>query len=107
MPQRRSYQKVRGGCMTCKARKVRCGLERPICENCNKLSRLCAYPLSWNESKRSPLGRESCQSGSITELELMHHYTAYTYSTITENPVLTQLWKEVVPKHAFRHRFLL
>lgn len=37
----------------------------------------------------------------------MHYYTAYTYSTISDNPVLTTLWKTVVPKHAFQHRFLL
>ena len=37
----------------------------------------------------------------------MHHYTAYTYRDLSDNPVLASLWKEVVPKHAFRHRFLL
>jgi hypothetical protein len=43
----------------------------------------------------------------INEVQLMHHYTAYTCLTISENPVLTSLWKEVVPKHAFQHQFLL
>lgn len=37
----------------------------------------------------------------------MHHYTAHTYLTFTNNPVLLSLWKEVVPQHAFQHRFLL
>ena len=37
----------------------------------------------------------------------MHYYTAYTYLTVSNNPVLISLWKEAVPKHAFRHHFLL
>lgn len=41
------------------------------------------------------------------ELELMHYYTAYTYRTMSHNPVLISLWKEVVPRHAFQHPFLL
>ena len=37
----------------------------------------------------------------------MHHYTAYTCSTMTDNPILAKLWKEIVPQYAFQHRFLL
>lgn len=37
----------------------------------------------------------------------MHHYTAYTYLTLSNDPILVQLWKYAVPKHAFRYNFLL
>ena len=37
----------------------------------------------------------------------MHQYTAYTCLTLSDNPVLITLWKEAVPKHAFRYQFLL
>ncbi|KAH8807529.1 hypothetical protein F5884DRAFT_789454 [Xylogone sp. PMI_703] len=34
------------GCTTCKARKVRCDLQKPICMNCQKGKRQCSGPLS-------------------------------------------------------------
>lgn len=37
----------------------------------------------------------------------MHHWTAHTHQTLSNNPVLIKLWKDVVPIHAFQHRFLL
>ncbi|EFW13523.1 hypothetical protein D8B26_004172 [Coccidioides posadasii str. Silveira] len=109
MPKRRAYHKVRGACLTCKERKVRCGLERPTCKNCSRLSRPCAYatPASRQEGAQLPLKCDSCRSRLINEVQLMHHYTAYTYLAMSNNPVLISLWKEVVPKHAFQHRFLL
>ncbi|VUC32192.1 unnamed protein product [Clonostachys rosea] len=95
MTKRKKYRKVRGGCLTCKERKVRCGLEKPVCENCTRLARPCAYA----DTPIRPLVME--------EVELMHHYTAYTCLSMSENSTLRSLWKEIVPKHAFRHPFLL
>ncbi|KFA54471.1 hypothetical protein S40293_07997 [Stachybotrys chartarum IBT 40293] len=105
MGKRRSYHKVRGGCLTCKTRKVRCGLERPICLNCERLCRSCTY--SDTKQDESTYDSPSSQPSTGRQLELMHHYTAYTYLTMTDNPILINLWKEVVPKHAFHHHFLL
>ncbi|KAK9239233.1 hypothetical protein V1525DRAFT_398905 [Lipomyces kononenkoae] len=106
MPSRKGYHKVRGGCLTCKERKVRCGLERPVCRNCSRLFRSCTYakPVPGQETAQSPF---DLQSKCVSEIELMHHYTAYTYLTLSDNPILVSLWKEVVPKHAFQHHFLL
>ncbi|CAG9950622.1 unnamed protein product [Clonostachys rosea f. rosea IK726] len=95
MTKRKKYRKVRGGCLTCKERKVRCGLEKPECENCTRLDRPCAYA-------EAPV-----RPSAMQEVELMHHYTAYTCLSMSENPVLRSLWREIVPKHAFRHPFLL
>lgn len=47
------------------------------------------------------------ESMPVPELELMHRYTAYTYLTMSNNPILVSLWKGVVPDHAFRNPFLL
>src|ERR1700744_1305377 len=108
-PQRQRYHKVRGGCLTCKERKVRCGLERPICNNCRRLCRSCTFaaPVLQHKTVRALSTCENYWMTQINEVQLMHHYTAYTCLTISENPVLTSLWKEVVPKHAFRYQFLL
>ncbi|CAK7564620.1 MAG: hypothetical protein SEPTF4163_002515 [Sporothrix epigloea] len=35
--------RVRTGCLTCRMRKVRCDEARPVCHNCTRLRRQCAY----------------------------------------------------------------
>ena len=35
--------RVRSGCLTCRSRKVKCDEKRPICDNCTRLKRDCAY----------------------------------------------------------------
>ncbi|KND86236.1 Sterol uptake control protein 2 [Tolypocladium ophioglossoides CBS 100239] len=35
--------RVRSGCQTCRSRKVKCGEQRPICNNCARLKRHCVY----------------------------------------------------------------
>ncbi|KAK5206413.1 hypothetical protein LTR47_006090 [Exophiala xenobiotica] len=109
MPKRKSYHKIRGGCTTCKERKVRCSLERPICQNCERLSRPCIYAGAVHNQHNAQASPSQGIPEIIRtqELELMHYYTAYTYRTMSDNPVLVSLWKEVVPKHAFQHPFLL
>lgn len=65
--QQRGYRgRVRSGCITCRTRKVKCDEVRPVCKNCARLKRRCAYEprktqrqsiavfsytsTSWNES---------------------------------------------------------
>lgn len=43
----------RNGCWPCKARKVKCGEERPICANCTKNSETCDYSIRLNWRGRS------------------------------------------------------
>ena len=43
----------------------------------------------------------------VQHIELMNYYDVHTYLTLSKNPILVSLWKEVVPKHAFKHPFLL
>lgn len=40
---KKKHKKTRTGCVTCKARRVKCGEERPICHNCRNLDRTCHY----------------------------------------------------------------
>lgn len=35
--------RTRSGCLTCRQRKVKCGEEKPICYNCQRLSKVCSY----------------------------------------------------------------
>lgn len=43
--QRRTHQKVRTGCLTCKARRKKCDETKPACQRCTSTGRLCeGYP---------------------------------------------------------------
>ncbi|KAF5721547.1 transcriptional regulatory moc3 [Fusarium globosum] len=35
--------RVRSGCLTCRARKVKCDEAKPVCDNCTRLRRQCTY----------------------------------------------------------------
>lgn len=43
---RESYVKVRTGCSTCKARRIKCDEGRPICHRCMKGGRICEYKVA-------------------------------------------------------------
>lgn len=63
-PKKRS----RTGCWPCKARKVKCGEEKPICANCQKSGESCDYSIRLNWGGRSRKDRDGTPSdaGSIT-----------------------------------------
>ncbi|PNP58236.1 hypothetical protein FNYG_15154 [Fusarium nygamai] len=42
--QRRAHTRSRTGCSECRSRRVRCGEQRPTCENCVNSKRTCQYP---------------------------------------------------------------
>ncbi|KAM0552647.1 hypothetical protein ACHAPJ_007744 [Fusarium lateritium] len=42
--QRRAHTRSRNGCSECRSRRVRCGEQRPTCQNCTKSRRVCEYP---------------------------------------------------------------
>ncbi|KAK2610571.1 hypothetical protein N8I77_003989 [Diaporthe amygdali] len=56
-PKKRS----RNGCWPCKARKVKCGEERPICVNCERTGETCDYSikLNWEGRKKKNPGFET------------------------------------------------
>ncbi|KAF2099830.1 hypothetical protein NA57DRAFT_55770 [Rhizodiscina lignyota] len=124
MPSRRQHTKSRHGCNTCKQRKVRCDQTRPICENCTRLKRECSYPetiisgpytqshepsaASASSSKDAGFGDvSSITEESAQDLELLHHWTMHTSSTMTDHPGMEALWRSNVVVHSFSHRFLL
>ncbi|KAI5360179.1 putative zn(2)-C6 fungal-type DNA-binding domain-containing protein [Septoria linicola] len=40
---RQTHRKSRFGCLECKRRRVKCGEEKPVCDNCSRRSTLCTY----------------------------------------------------------------
>ncbi|KIW21591.1 hypothetical protein PV08_02171 [Exophiala spinifera] len=87
---------------------VRCGLERPVCHNCSRLSKACNYAQPTSSASTSTPGTaQASQATRMRELELMYFYAVHTYSVMSHDPVRVRLWRDVVPKHAFQHPFLL
>lgn len=81
-----------------------------MCHNCSRLAKACNYAQPSPSSTSTPPTTQTAAEANIErmrELELMYFYAAHTYSVMSHDPVRTQLWKDVVPKHAFRHPFLL
>lgn len=40
----KKHKRTRSGCLTCRARRIKCDETRPVCERCRKGSRDCVYP---------------------------------------------------------------
>ncbi|EME42920.1 hypothetical protein DOTSEDRAFT_173450 [Dothistroma septosporum NZE10] len=109
MPSRRPHTKTRHGCNTCKARKVRCDEEKPVCRNCTRGNRSCSYPsqiLAIPNSLATHIDAQD-QIFPIRDMELLHHYTSFTYKLMTNDPDQFEIWQVNVPQMAFRYRFLL
>ncbi|CAK4012122.1 Serine threonine kinase [Lecanosticta acicola] len=63
-PKKRS----RTGCWPCKARKVKCGEEKPVCANCAKSGETCDYSIRLNWGGRSRKDKDATpgEAGSFT-----------------------------------------
>ncbi|KAH7024185.1 hypothetical protein EDB80DRAFT_699290 [Ilyonectria destructans] len=92
--------KSRKGCQSCKARKVKCDEQRPSCLNCIKRGTRCDF-----------LTSQTPTTPSVTtpnlELELLHHFTVSTSSTLTTEPQVRDLWRVLVPQIGFSTRYIL
>ncbi|EAW08531.1 Zn(II)2Cys6 transcription factor [Aspergillus clavatus NRRL 1] len=89
-PKRRS----RKGCWPCKARKVKCGEEKPSCLNCRRQNEPCDYSirLNWEGRTRrkssvgSPSSQSSGHSGHFLSLALLSSETASRDSLESSQP---------------------
>ncbi|RDW79724.1 hypothetical protein BP6252_04362 [Coleophoma cylindrospora] len=62
--QRIKHRRTRSGCYTCRARRVKCDEQHPICERCRKGSRECVYPEPKEPASRSSAAGKSSQAES-------------------------------------------
>ncbi|KAH7369332.1 C6 zinc finger protein [Plectosphaerella cucumerina] len=135
---RRTHNKVRTGCRTCKARKIKCDEQKPSCANCIRYGVSCDIirdqaleprPKHAPSVSASPPPTPPTPGGSTTtsttaprhylhhdasspaspipapapapapvpdlnrlDLELMHHWTSSTHTTLTHDPQLRPFW---------------
>lgn len=83
---------------------------KPICNNCTRGGRACSYPNQIlaipNALANAPVDARD-QIFPVRDMELLHHYTAFTYRMMTQEPEHYWIWQVYVPRMAFSYRFLL
>ncbi|PVI01487.1 hypothetical protein DM02DRAFT_671272 [Periconia macrospinosa] len=108
---KRPHKKSRGGCLTCKKKKVKCDEGQPACSYCGLRKIQCVYPTEqekqhsrestlsqepWggdytelplissnSQSLLVPAGHTSSGQLSSIEFELMHHYKTLVWPTLS------------------------
>ena len=58
---RRLHSKTRSGCITCRARHVKCDEKQPVCKRCEGRSEVCTY-----DTPRANISGSTCVSSSDT-----------------------------------------
>ncbi|OHE93792.1 hypothetical protein CORC01_10918 [Colletotrichum orchidophilum] len=102
---KKAHRKSRGGCSSCKKRKVKCDESSP-CANCIRRNETCTQPQkpSTPETDASPPARQVDASGPVNllHMELLHHFQHATIPTLC----FADIWASVMPL-AFRADYLM
>lgn len=120
---RKAHKKSRGGCFTCKKRKIKCGEQKPKCNNCYVKSLPCEY----STEKQPPQSRKSvaaciessmtfCRppisnlaptvaSFSMSDMQFFHHFitTAHPHLPLGNDNV----WMHEIPRFAEQNDYLM
>jgi hypothetical protein len=80
---RKGHKKSRGGCYSCKRRKIKCSEARPRCEHCLKAGTTCDYPQPADHhlvlaSPAAPL-QTSPTTFSMDDMRFFHHFIVRGY----------------------------
>ncbi|EME43635.1 hypothetical protein DOTSEDRAFT_72861 [Dothistroma septosporum NZE10] len=113
MPSRKFHGKTRTGCIACKARHVKCGEERPLCNNCRRRNTACEY-LADNAKQNETSSEASSSMDKAPEIDrfdsldlvLMHRYSTSTSLHMFPAPESPRIWQVEVPLVAETHAVL-
>ncbi|KAI4593985.1 hypothetical protein KJ359_008773 [Pestalotiopsis sp. 9143b] len=113
---RRRLPKSKTGCRTCKKRKVKCDESRPACQKCVKHGVKCDFVSVADANNtpqlHSPLHQHDVynygsEGFTVTDLELLHHYTTSVCMTISTEPLARSFWRINIPQIGFNTPFIL
>jgi len=113
---RRSHKKSRAGCLSCKARKIKCQETRPSCDNCVLKELTCQYPNGRHVPRDNGLltiARRPQPSSlsltndsfTLTDMRLFHHFLTMAYPHLPLGN--EQVWVNEIPKFAQEHDYLM
>ncbi|KAF5621327.1 transcriptional regulatory moc3 [Fusarium tjaetaba] len=91
-PRHQGYRgRVRSGCLTCRARKVKCDEAKPVCNNCTRLQRQCTYkPRRVFRQTASVDNSPPCQESSVRFEAIAQASEAHDISQSHSSPSLTE-----------------
>ncbi|KAL4740270.1 hypothetical protein BDV11DRAFT_101284 [Aspergillus similis] len=101
--------KSRRGCKTCKARRVKCGEEKPFCFRCTSTGRHCEYAgttygtfSSASSATTSAIATTFARSPSPTSTRAWRERRAFAYYSQHAAPILggldAEFWSTIVPR---------
>ncbi|KFY62836.1 hypothetical protein V497_02203 [Pseudogymnoascus sp. VKM F-4516 (FW-969)] len=110
---RKGHKKSRGGCFSCKRRKIKCQETLPACLNCLRRSLECKYPevpthevdmmtvLRRHMTKPSAALQSTPTLFSMDDMRFFQHFILNAYPHLPVNN--SQVWMQTVP--AFSHNY--
>lgn len=112
---RRSHKKSRGGCYSCKSRKIKCGEQKPACGSCVMKGIACVYPPTEQPQRKTnlPLIKRNPNvapsfpgaSFSLLDMRFFHHFLTIAYPHLpVEND---HVWIHDIPQFAEQHEYLM
>ncbi|KAL2431448.1 hypothetical protein ABEF95_009068 [Exophiala dermatitidis] len=131
---RRSHKKSRGGCYSCKNRKIKCGEQKPTCSSCALKGLTCIYPTdttsrnNHNKStmttaqplpvlRRNPttgpsfagdpggIEGETSTSFSMLDMRFFHHFLTMAFPHLPVDN--DSVWVHEIPQFAEQHGYLM
>ncbi|KAF3013563.1 hypothetical protein E8E14_010796 [Neopestalotiopsis sp. 37M] len=86
-----------------------CDEQKPECRNCVRHNVPCDFLESSNPSAPSPVPSGGLNGGlNMADLELLHHYTTYTYSTLVpDHIILRDYYRVNLVQMGFKHEYLM
>ncbi|KXT18219.1 hypothetical protein AC579_2886 [Pseudocercospora musae] len=115
----RWHHKSRSGCVQCRARRIKCGEEKPHCRNCVRAETadICTYRQqeSGQNRRRSASTRVAEVAApmlqapgapvpfTVSDLELMHHYCVSTSAAVEDEPTVASWMRNVAPTMLISH----
>ncbi|KIW65358.1 hypothetical protein PV04_07624 [Phialophora macrospora] len=112
---RRSHKKSRGGCFSCKQRKIKCSETKPACGSCLMKGLTCVYPTEPAPRKSSnlPLMKRNPSSSpsfptatfSILDMRFFHHFLTIAYPHLPVDN--DHVWVHDIPQFAEQHEYLM
>lgn len=94
----KGFPKSRGGCLSCKARRVKCSEDRPRCGNCRRLDLDCEYRTAQRTSCRlahgtGPTTQTPSSALDLQSLRFFHHFLVAAYPSLPSGS--DSIWKDV------------
>lgn len=82
-----------------------CDEQQPSCRNCIKHGAQCDF--SCRQESDNTQDAPSSTDLNLVDLELLHNYSTATYSTLSADALIQQLWKITVPKMGFSCNYIM